>query len=209
MTFQLDTSGFVAMGSEHGSRFAGINMVWSDLSPFTQGCIEALFADAPQPDGHKPTEAMRRGLEALAAEPDGRLAIHDFYRAMGVSNRGRYLVLNRMADRHWIENRGSAGKDSPDYIALLPWGRTALRPLGFSDLAPEALARIIADCEACPPIYRAEWPDMAAAGRRFWLDRQADILSILSVPPLTVQLGDDGKVRFAEPHPSQQSSGGK
>lgn len=70
---------------------------------------------------------------------------------------------------------------------------------GFRHLSPEALARVIADCEA----WRGQFygrthslskdrPDM---GREFWRIRQEGKRS--TFPPLTVQLGDDGKVRFA------------
>lgn len=60
----------------------------------------------------------------------------------------------------------------------------------FSDLAPETLARIIADCE--------EWQRWRGfEGGAVWRARQAGELADMGFPPLTVQLGDDGKVRFA------------
>lgn len=69
--------------------------------------------------------------------------------------------------------------------------------VGFSDLAPETLARIIADCGAS----HSHWclPHDAASGRRFWEMRQnpGNWNNSGTFPPLTVQLGDDGKVRFA------------
>lgn len=64
----------------------------------------------------------------------------------------------------------------------------------FRDLAPETLARIISDCErfcASAGYYTA---DDAA---RFWGRRQAGGEAQYGFPPLPVQLGDDGKVRFA------------
>lgn len=68
----------------------------------------------------------------------------------------------------------------------------SMRAHGFSDLAPETLARVIADCEAVKPQY----PEgLSWQGRAFWERRQAGAIGYL--PPLTVQLGDDGKVRFA------------
>lgn len=72
------------------------------------------------------------------------------------------------------------------------WGN---RSIGFSDLAPETLARIIADCEAyCRgPVMRCA--NETAAARIFWEHRQKGWEA--KFPPLTVQLGDDGKVRFA------------
>lgn len=49
-----------------------------------------------------PTEPMRRALQALWDAPEKKLARHEFYRAMGISNRGKYLVGNRMLERRWI-----------------------------------------------------------------------------------------------------------
>jgi len=77
-------------------------------------------------------------------------------------------------------------------------------PLGFSDLAPETLARIIADCEAQGAHYNQpnDAKRHAHLGRDFWLDGQRAALCFKNhdgsprFPPLTVQLGDDGKVRF-------------
>lgn len=79
------------------------------------------------------------------------------------------------------------------------------RPVGFSDLAPETLARIIADCEA---MVEAGGLPYHFAGTGFWSGRQAGnwtkaqpaekyLKAVPAFPPLTVQLGDDGKVRFA------------
>lgn len=68
-------------------------------------------------------------------------------------------------------------------------------PLGFRDLAPETRARIIADCEAAcidPHPYDA---GSRGEGGSFWSERQDGVW--VAFPPLTVQLGDDGKVRFA------------
>ena len=144
MTFQLDTSGYVAMGSEHGARFAGINMVWSDLSPFAQGYVEALFA---------------------AASDD--------------------------LDRQYRES-GETADDGNG-------------PFGFSDLAPETLARIIADCEQYQAAHKdalngrdgPRRPDATPEndGRMFWHWRNKP--GAIGYSPLTVQLGEDGKVVFA------------
>lgn len=67
----------------------------------------------------------------------------------------------------------------------------------FSDLAPETLTRIIADCEAAESRIGegAEW------GRYFWAARQSGLYGgdpKAKAPPLTVTLCDDGKVRFQE-----------
>lgn len=127
--FQLDTSGAVTLtGFDNGKPLV---VEWRDLSPFTQGYIEAAF---------------------------------------------RFMH---------------------DYLGLRA-GRYA--PLAFSDLAPETLARIIADCEVWISGFvgrtRLAAPDRADMGCEFWRIRQAGRRS--TFPPLTVQLGDDGKVRFAE-----------
>lgn len=78
---------------------------------------------------------------------------------------------------------------------------------GFRDLAPETLARIIADCErrlrhfpshgeTNPYFGVSPHKQLTDKGARFWADRQAGLCA--NFPPLTVQLGDDGKVRFAD-----------
>lgn len=74
---------------------------------------------------------------------------------------------------------------------------------GFSDLAPETLARIIADCEEFAVFARKLNQKEVTAfvstfhwGATFWNYRQADRWPN-AFPPLTVELGDDGKVRFA------------
>lgn len=68
-------------------------------------------------------------------------------------------------------------------------------PLGFADLAPETLARIIEDCRIASelPCYR-QTPSQTYAGRVFWLERQSGFPP--NFPPITVYLGDDGKVWF-------------
>ena len=66
----------------------------------------------------------------------------------------------------------------------------------FSDLAPETLSRIIADCDAMERHLRRE--RMTTTGGRAWELRQSGFWP-KTWPPLTVQLGDDGKVRFAPP----------
>lgn len=80
----------------------------------------------------------------------------------------------------------------------------AERPLlipAFSSLAPETLARIMADCEAYWIEYDKMWglsrhPEgQRRQGAVLWNDRQRGIVT--NYPPLTVHLGDDGKVRFA------------
>jgi len=75
--------------------------------------------------------------------------------------------------------------------------------LGFSDLAPETLAQIIADCEAAVGL-RVEptghtFTNTAQGGYLFWEARQTDnFMGAVGFPPLTVTLGEDGKVRFSQ-----------
>lgn len=121
MAYTLDTSGAVYVQSAHiTDRNSKVAKRWSDLSPFAQGYIEALFAERFQ---------------------------------FGVA---------------------------------------------FSDLAPETLSRIIAACGRCESGLRAlgiqnvhVW-----SGYNVWLLQQAGSLAEHGFPPLTVTLGDDGKVRF-------------
>lgn len=137
-TFQLDTSGFVPTPDGTGGPNNCGRRDWSDLSPFTQGYIEALFAE------------------------HGEALTHEAW-------------LNQTHID--IEHLGG-------------------RARAFSDLAPETLARIIADCER----GEARIGDGAEWGRYFWAARQGGLYGgdpTAKAPPLTVTLGDDGKVRFA------------
>lgn len=136
MTFQIDTTGEIVLPYPHLHPEA-CGYRWSDLSPFTQGYIEALFADLP-----------------------------------GLDDKGR------MIPRH------------PDVVP-------GVHVMGFSDLAPETLARIIADCEAMDVLRPGVSEDGdRSAGRGFWELRQSGAYAD-RFPPLTIQLCDDGKVRFA------------
>jgi len=80
-------------------------------------------------------------------------------------------------------------------------GATVGIPHRFRDLAPETLARIIADCGPDPQGYlyptsaRMGYQYTFEGGHKFWTDRQAGVWA--DFLPLTVTLGDDGKVRFA------------
>jgi len=72
--------------------------------------------------------------------------------------------------------------------------------IGFSDLAPETLARIMEDCrrgvELSSVPFGARYNPNRAGGLFFWQDRQAGVLTP-GYPPLTVALDDAGKVVFA------------
>lgn len=132
--FVMDTSGRVG-ADPNWDRFGGEQgLAWSDLSPFAQGYVEAMLAEA-----------------------------------------GEDLADERMAQNPRDDARLS---------------------VGFSDLAPETLARIMEDCEA---MKRA--PGLAEeprGGDFFWHWRQEGKLTINGFPPLTPHLGDDGKVYLRE-----------
>jgi len=64
---------------------------------------------------------------------------------------------------------------------------------GFSDLAQETLKRIVADCESAAKSFGKG--ATSADGRRFYHLRQSGVNDLW--PPQTLQLCDDGKVRFA------------
>lgn len=69
----------------------------------------------------------------------------------------------------------------------------AFREVRFSDFASETLERIIGDCER----FQLMYPTAATTigGKGLWTERQAGGLP--RFPPQTLQLCDDGKVRFA------------
>lgn len=69
-------------------------------------------------------------------------------------------------------------------------------PYAFSDLAPETRARIIADCETAHH-FVSEFDNTREDGARFWKGGER-LGEPSAFPPLTIQLGDDGKVRFYE-----------
>ena len=78
------------------------------------------------------------------------------------------------------------------------WRNT--RP-GFSDLSPDALALILADCEAFDDLTsgsprKMDWGLTSEMGSQFRAARQRR--DYRAVPPLTVSLGDEGKVHLAE-----------
>lgn len=63
----------------------------------------------------------------------------------------------------------------------------------FSDLSPEALATILANCQR----HRLKLPKIDADdGRNFWAWRQQGLYADAGFPPLTVFLADDGKIHL-------------
>lgn len=89
------------------------------------------------------------------------------------------------------------GEGSPDDPATCSGLWVEVEPglwsndLGFSDLAPEALASILADCERFRALPLGD--DTSEHGRRFWELRQAGANS--NFPPVRVYLDDAGKVQ--------------
>jgi len=141
-TFTLDTSGFVDMRdyASHEKRVFP-QMIWSDLDPFTQGYIEALFASVFTP-----------------FEPQGENPF-------------------RLRDpKRW-------------------------RFVGFSDLAPEALALILKDCAAILGSRGVTDGANIQTGRNTWNLRQRGYWASEGFPPLTPYLRDDGKVDLKESTP--------
>ena len=135
MTFTLDTSGSVLKTVSARPFGTAREWRWSDLTPFAQGYVEAMFAD-------------------------------------------------------WAERLNE------QRIALgLP-----LRRVAYRDLAPETLARIIADCEQALADKLCGYMNYSETGAMFWKERQADQLNGMEprFPPLTVSLNDQGKVVFGE-----------
>lgn len=95
-------------------------------------------------------------------------------------------ALTDMNDAEWWCDDKPA--DAPDF-----------RAPAFSDLAPETLSRIIADCRAAREGYRAA--NTKDCGASFWAGRNDpggcwQYLVTDGFPPLTVQLDDDGRIRF-------------
>lgn len=80
-------------------------------------------------------------------------------------------------------------------------------PRGFSDLSPEALAMILADCDRQALVYTDRTPDQTD-GRIFWSGRQHNVLRSRGFPPLTPYLSDEGRVclKVASPSSSQMET---
>lgn len=102
------------------------------------------------------------------------------------------------------------GTFTQGYIEAMPWevllgetyslgcSRAAGDAPGFSDLAPEALSRIIEDCAAFLASGAGE--EDSDHGRRFWamrVRRQVGGRWHPRFPPLNVLISTDGKVGFA------------
>jgi len=158
-TFELDTSGEVALSKAAGVPFeiAG-GHEWSDLDPFTQGYVEAVFAGLSAHLADQGDLASRYGDKRPASDIAG-------------------FVEAKLHAQACIERADA---------------------LGFSDLAPETLARIVEDCAAGAALYQPSRSEerLDVTGRTFWQTRQDGLLT--RHPPLTAYLGDDGLARLRE-----------
>lgn len=184
MTFRLDTTGVVQLSHlpapfdptplGKGMCYAA---TWNTLTPFAQGYVEALFSSL-RPEfyrikpGVKPYGGKRLKIAFRAFDPGGG-ALREVTGYVHVSA-SKVATAQRLYRADELE---------------LP---------AFSDLAPETLARMIADCEARQVFVSRglSSADLASEGAAYWRERQDGLLP--SDAPLTVHLGDDGKVRFAE-----------
>lgn len=169
--FVLDTSGVVSIphsadGYGQGDPLWG-DYTWDRLSPFTQGYVEAQFED------QRTTSLDAKACEAFVGALIDPAAPNE---ALTAASR-RY----REAVRHQ--------KESGLYPTPI-----LITEAGFSDLAGEALARIIADCRSKTAASLTTL--VAYEGKRFWERRQAGEDAYF--PPLTVALGDDGRVYLRE-----------
>jgi len=73
-----------------------------------------------------------------------------------------------------------------------PWLWGGMDRPGFSDLSPEALARIIADCEVAASILGRD--NRSEDGAWFWNGGKRQP----GFPPLTPYLSEDGKIHLKE-----------
>jgi len=124
--FKLDTSGSVRRPQANVDSAGRANWLWSDLTPFAQGYVEALFAHSAAP----------APLAALG--------------------------------------------------------------LGFSDVAPATLSRIIDDCERFRGIDRGVYSsDWLLSGGALWAMRQSKT-GLPDFPALTLYLAEDGLIYLRE-----------
>lgn len=187
MTFQFDTSGGILCATFRADQ--PWTVYWSDLSPFVQGYVEAMFA------GLRATDPVQdiAGLARMSPElREQKKALHErchWSRHAAWQSRCDQMVLLGLIV---VVARG-AGDTVTEPTDL---GKSVLTLLlAFSDLAPETLARIMEDCE-----QRLRSRDCvlnsAEGGRSFWLLRQAGQRP--GFPPLIVHLNNDGKIYFKD-----------
>lgn len=169
--FTLDTSGHVRLRREGPWGVADDHM-WSDLSPFAQGYIEAAFAEWHGRACVLPYVKGRKWPD-FEFEQDGTRAFpYAFTDAMG----RRWDIVRH--DGAWKRTDCQTEGEFP----------------GFRHLAPETLAAMLKDCEAFVRSCHPSYADMArpVGGRNLWVGRQGGTYP--AFPPLTLYLGDDGLI---------------
>jgi hypothetical protein len=185
--FEFDTSGAVYCAGGFKAHTPPKSLIfWPELSPFVQGYVEALLSALNTDRKPIATAVMVDVLEAVRV-------------AEGWTWREGDSRVGRVSARYEIK----ADPGNNRYVATP-------RPLGFSDLAPETLARIMEDCERIqtrPISATHNWGTNTLAGKMFWRDRATGFAGLgleprirysEVFPPLTVYLGDDGKVYLRE-----------
>lgn len=190
--FTLDTSGIVYPMEPRVEVPGGAAnaVMWTDLDPFTQGYVEALFASLRSSDPRVVEVLARR---RLSLDQDAALltTIHWSRAALWPSTREEMENLGLVKV---VARAGGGTVTEPTELGRL----AATHTIGFSDLSPEALAAIMGDCAR---YQRSEIAELCngAEGRWFWHARNLRD-DLKDFPPLTVSLGDDGKVSLTPAH---------
>lgn len=186
--FSLDTSGAVELPlrTEDGDLLA--RHFWSDLSPFEQGYVEALFASFQ-------TRARPERGDALSSENLEQLQEGDVLQHV---SEGQFVFSGRVklstsSARLEVRVLGapSSGWRLISFSAFSFHSRPSEQSLAFSSLSPEALEATRRDCAAVEACYAEHH------GPDFWTERQQGDHRP-DFPPLTASLGDDGNIHLTE-----------
>jgi hypothetical protein len=187
--FSFDTSGRVVRLGLDGLAYPHIE--WSDLSPFEQGYVEALFESLIDEWRHQ-----------VCFKTGDKVRVHTD--EIGTVT-GRKTGATKSV--HVLFRPGFGGQ-------YFPFECTPVAPV-FSDLAPETLAAIRKDCadyqeraaksEADVLAYsgasnaakvRHAW--LGGGGAQFWVQRNTTDNLRAFFPPLTPYLAEDGNVYLRE-----------
>lgn len=202
--FKLDTSGAVIMRQHvpaSGERISPVAYCWSDLSPFVQGYIEEALKGlrSTDPAAIKALERMR-GID----RPEGNRPL------LCSQRKALHTTVHWSRTHQWpgvCDDLALIGlvkivaKVDGGYVTEpTDLGRAVLTlMLGFSDLAPETLARFMEDCERVLSARSVHPADTNhTEGRNFWSLRQDGYYRPEQLEPLTLYLADDGKVHHRE-----------
>jgi hypothetical protein len=140
--FELDTPGFVLQPSEHYVDEGPCAVRWSDLTPFCQGYVEALFAALRTGDiGHWPDHlAAKIGFKYLAPETLARIiddcgAMRATGQALPDHYVGEMFWRRRQAGDWKVAQRAAGGLGPvPAFPPLTPYlgddGKVYLREVG-------------------------------------------------------------------------------